>query len=140
MEHKVLLQLIGEQRYDGQTPERIELTTDALLSREGDALLLSYRESALTGLEGTTTTFEIRENSVTLRRSGAVSSRMEFAVGRTHKSLYETAMGILLISVCATRIENNMEDHGGNLSVTYSITIEDMGMGEIEYRLIVTPQ
>ena len=139
MDRKVLLRLTGEQRYPDQPPERLELTTEALLRQEGKTLYLRYQESELTGLTGTTTTFEIRDETVALRRSGAVSSHMEFTVGKVHKSLYETSMGILLITVFTTRIENHMEPTGGNLTVTYGISIEDVGMGEIEYRLVVTP-
>ena len=44
-----------------------------------------------------------------------------------------------MITVCATRIVNNMGENGGNLTVCYDITIEDLGMGQIEYHLVVTP-
>lgn len=135
----VLIQLKGIQQYDEQPPDIIELTTEGKLWREDGKLLLSYEETELTGLAGTTTTFEVENGLVRLRRTGTASSLMEFALGTTHKSLYETPMGALLITVAATRIENNLDEHGGNLTVCYDITIEDLGMGQIESRLIVTP-
>lgn len=139
MKREVLIRLEGEQRYENQQPDIIELTTEGLLSREDGKLFLSYEETALTGLAGTTTIFEIEDRRVTLRRTGAVSSVMEFAVGQTHKSLYETPMGALLMTVCAQKVENHMDESGGNLTVSYDITIEDLGVGQIEYRLSVTP-
>lgn len=139
MTRDVMIRLEGEQQYDNQSPDVIELTTEGTLAREGGKLILRYEETALTGLSGTTTTFELAGDCVTLRRTGTANSVMEFRVGEVHKSLYETPMGALLITVCATKIENHLDETGGNLTVRYDITIEDLGMGQIEYRLIVTP-
>ena len=139
MKREVLIRLEGEQRYNDEQPDVIELTTEGTLERSDGKLLLSYEETALTGLEGTLTTFEFEEDCVRLLRSGAVNSVMEFAVGRTHKSLYEMPMGTLLMSITTLRIENHMDDCGGSLTVTYDITLEELGTGQIEYRLSVTP-
>lgn len=139
MEREVLIRLVGLQRYADQEPDKIELTSEGTLKKEGERLIVSYQESELTGLAGTTTSFEILGEQIVLRRTGAAASCMEFRLGQPHKSLYETAMGTLLITVCATRIENHMEPTGGNLTVCYDITIEDLGAGQIEYHLVVTP-
>ena len=135
---EVLIRLKGTQNYERQAPDTIELTTEGNLRREENRLILSYKESALTGLEGTVTSFELENDCVVLRRTGTVSSKMEFRVGEVNKSLYETPMGALLVTVCATKVENNLSDDGGNLTVAYAITIEDLGMGTIEYHLEVT--
>ena len=136
---EVLIRLKGSQNYEQQAPDTIELTTEGTLHREESRLILAYKESALTGLEGTVTSFEVENDCVVLRRTGTVSSKMEFRVGEVHKSLYETPMGALLVTVCATKVENHLSDDGGNLTVAYAITIEDLGMGTIEYHLEVTP-
>lgn len=139
MKREVLIQLRGTQQYEDQAPDVIELTTEGTLERVGEKLLLCYEETELTGLQGTTTSFEVSPDRVVLRRSGAASSLMEFTVGVVHKSLYETPMGAMLITVCATKIDSNLDERGGNLTVCYDITIEDLGMGSIEYHLVVTP-
>ena len=52
----VLLTIRAEQRYEDMEPDGVELMTEGTLEPvEGGGLLLSYQESALTGLEGTTT-------------------------------------------------------------------------------------
>ena len=139
MKREVLIRLRGTQNYESQAPDTIELTTEGTLTRDEGRLILSYKETALTGLEGTVTSFEVQNDRVVLRRTGTVSSKMEFSVGEVHKSLYETPMGALLVTVSATKVENNLGDDGGNLTVAYAITIEDLGMGTIEYHLEVTP-
>ena len=139
MKREVLIRLEGEQRYNDEQPDVIELTTEGTLVRKDGKLLLSYEETELTGLTGTTTTFELTEYCVRVCRNGETRSVMEFETGKQHKSLYHTPMGTLLMTVFTRRIENNMDERGGNLTVTYDINIEDLGMGQIEYRLTVTP-
>ena len=40
-------------------PDATELTTEGTLELTEEGLLLTYQETALTGMEGTTTTFEV---------------------------------------------------------------------------------
>ena len=57
----VLLTIRSEQHFEGMEPDGVELMTEGTLTPTGEGgLLLSYQETALTGLEGTTTTFEVR--------------------------------------------------------------------------------
>ena len=55
----VMLSIRGEQYFDDVDPDATELMTEGTLTlREGN-LYLSYQESELTGMEGTTTTFAV---------------------------------------------------------------------------------
>ena len=56
---KVVLTITGSQRFGTDEPEKTSLVTEGTLEREGDILLLSYEESELTGMEGTTTVFRV---------------------------------------------------------------------------------
>ena len=54
----VLLTIRSEQHFEDMEPDSIELMTEgALTPTEEGGLILSYQESALTGMEGATTTF-----------------------------------------------------------------------------------
>lgn len=135
MKPDILLTIRGTQRYADQEPETIELTTEAELRHEGGVLFLRYPESALTGLEGTVTTFVLHPHRVLLKRTGSISNEMEFEVGKVHQSLYDTGHGALLVTVRTTAIEDEMTLDGGSLRVAYDISIEGLGMGTIEYLL-----
>lgn len=130
-----LLTIRGTQRYADHEPETVELTTEAEMRHREGVLFLSYAESALTGLQGTVTTFALHPHRVVLKRTGTVNSEMEFEVGKVHQSLYDTGHGALLITVRTTAIEDEMTLEGGSLRVAYDITIEGLGMGSIEYQL-----
>lgn len=137
-EVNTVVRIRGTQRYEGQDPDTIELTTDGTLYEQDGAVFLSYAESELTGLEGTVTAFELREDRVRLVRTGKVSSVMEFAVGQVDESLYDTGMGALLVTIRTLSIDNHMDVHGGNLRVCYQISIEGFGTGQIEYEVLAT--
>ena len=128
----------GTQTYEGREPEVIELTTEGELYEKDGVVYLAYAESELTGLEGTLTTFSLREDRVSLVRTGRVESAMEFTVGQVDESLYDTGMGALLVTIRTLAIENNMALTGGNLHVSYKITIESFGSGQIDYEVIAT--
>ncbi len=141
METNALINVRSVQSYEGNRPEVIELTSEGRIWEQDGTICFSYRESALTGLDGTVTTFCVDADTVALERKGGVISRMEFREGQTHKSLYDSSgLGSLLITVTTTQIENRLSVQGGTLRVAYSIEIEDAGLGTVCYEITVTRQ
>ena len=98
--------------------------TEGTLELTEEGLRLSYEESALTGMEGTTTTFEVKGPQVILRRSGAVNSQMVFEEGRQHTSLYETPFGELTVDIQTSRLRHTLSERGGLMEIRYSIAVE----------------
>ena len=88
MEKDVIISIRGTQDYSGTDPDTMELVTEGKLAVQDGALCLSYEESELTGMEGTTTVFQVEPEKVTLLRLGSVQSEMVFEEGRRHMSLY----------------------------------------------------
>ena len=131
----MLLTIDGTQRFHGEEPETTKLVTDGTLRAEDGALFLSYAESELTGMRGTLTTFRIEKDCVTLTRTGTVESVMTFAVGREDRSLYDVGFGALMITIRTERIDCRMDENGGDLEVSYAISIEDSTAGMIDYRI-----
>ena len=114
--------------------------TMSTLEREGDILLLSYEESELTGMEGTTTVFRVEPARITLQRSGTLESQMVFELGHEDRSLYDMGFGALMITVLTDRLENTLTDAGGEMDVSYSVAIENETAGHIDYHIHVRPQ
>lgn len=133
----VILFVKGEQDYEGQEPDGTELMTEGTLRRTPDGYLLSYEESTLTGMEGTTTTFEIKGNQVWLTRTGKVNSQMIFEEGRRHTSLYETPMGDMTIDVLTSKLRHNMTERGGLMEICYSIALEHTITGKSSFKVRV---
>lgn len=139
MGNNAIINVRSVQSYEGNRPETIELTTEGRIWQQDGTVCFSYLESALTGLDGTVTTFFAETDRIVLERKGPVTSRMEFRQGQTHKSLYNSeGLGSLLITVCTTQIENDLTPDGGSLRVAYTIEIEDAGIGTVSYEITVT--
>ena len=135
MKTPVILSIQGRQTYEGQEPELIELVTEGTLDYRDGAWEIIYEESALTGLEGVTTTFRVEPEKVSLDRHGQLSSHMVFQLGVSHESLYQVPFGALLVTVQATRVVFDLVPDGGFLDLVYNIAIENAQAGVIDYHL-----
>lgn len=135
MKREVVLFIQGRQRYENQEPEVIELTTEGTMEFRDSGWDISYQESALTGLEGVTTTFRVEPGKVILTREGALKSQMVFEEGVDHDSLYQMPFGALLLTVRATSVFFDIVPDGGMIDLSYQICIENTEAGVIDYHL-----
>ena len=133
MEKKVLLTILSQQQFQQERPEKTKLVTEGMMSLEDGCVTLSYWESALTGLEGTKTSFLVEDGKVTLQRSGSLESKMTFVVGKEDQSLYDMGFGALMITVRTEQIQASFHEKGGSLRVSYGIVIEGETAGSIRY-------
>ena len=133
----VLLSIRGEQYFDGVDPDATELMTEGTLELSEEGLTLRYHESALTGMEGTVTTFSVNGPRVTLTRSGSVNSQMVFEEGRQHTSLYETPYGELSVDIQTSRLRHNLTERGGVMEIKYSIAVEHTVTGRNCFKIRV---
>ena len=137
MEKEVLISIRGTQRSEGEEPQVIELTTDGKLYRDGESLCVSYVESEMTGLEGSVTTFLVKDSGIQLRREGQVNSTMTFVEGEKTESLYDLGFGAMLLGVSARKVESNLSENGGTLFVDYAVEVEHVPVGTNTYEIEV---
>lgn len=140
MEHEklpVLIKVRGEQYFDSIDPDATELTTEGTMVLTEDSIILSYEETELTGMEGTTTTFTVTGPRVILTRSGKVNSQMVFEEGKQHTSLYETPFGELTIDIQTSRLLHNLTERGGLMEIKYSIAVEHTVTGRNSFKIQV---
>ena len=135
MKRTVVLSIQGTQRYEDQAPEVIELVTEGTMEFRDNGWDIAYEESALTGLEGVTTTFRVEKEQITLTRTGKLNSQMIFRQGETHDSLYQMEFGTLMLTVEAKFMYFDILPDGGSIDLTYGISIENTEAGIIDYHL-----
>ena len=133
----VTLFIRGEQYFDDVDPDATELVTEGTLELMEEGLRLTYQETSLTGMEGTTTTFEITGPQVTLRRAGTVNSQMVFEEGCRHLSMYETPYGSLSIGINTRRMKNTVGENGGELEIDYAVEVDNLLAGQNLFRMNV---
>lgn len=125
----VIISVEGTQRFIGEEKQTVQIVTEGLMKTVGDTVYLSYEESEVTGMEGTTTTFAVEKDHVTLTRTGSVESEMIFEKGKKNVSLYNMGFGALTIGVKARRLKNELGPDGGRLEISYGIEIEEQAHG-----------
>ena len=135
MKQAVVLRIRGQQSYDGQEPEVIELMTEGTMEFLDGGWDISYEETELTGMAGVTTTFRVEPGKVTLRRTGKLRSEMVFQQGVRHESLYQLDFGALLMTVTAKLVYFDIVSDGGVIDLMYDIEIENSAAGQVDYHL-----
>ena len=135
-----MLSIRGEQYFDGIDPDAQELMTEGTMTLTEDGMVLAYQETALTGMEGTTTRFQVQGPRVILTRSGTVNSQMVFEEGRQHTSLYETPFGELSVDIQTSVLKHNLTERGGLMEIKYSIAVEHTVTGRNCFKIRVRPK
>ena len=136
MKKQVVVSICGKQSYAGQEPDVIELVTDGTLEELCTGCWeICYEETALTGMEGVSTSFLVEQDKIVLTRSGKLNSQMVFREGVPHDSLYQMDFGALMLTVTAGRINAELSENGGSVDLTYTIDIEKTAAGTIDYHL-----
>ena len=135
MKTPVILSIQGRQTYEGQEPELIELVTEGTLEYRDGAWEIIYEESALTGLEGVTTTFRVEKDQLILKRTGQLRSEMLFRLGYAHDSLYQMPFGAFLMRVETLSLFYDIVPEGGSIDLCYRVTIENTQTGTVEYHM-----
>ena len=137
MKDNVIISIKGSQIYEGREPDVTELVTSGTLREDDGGYTISYTETELTGLEGTTTRLRVEGPRVTLLREGSVNSQMIFEVGRKHLSMYETPYGSLAVGVDTQRLHNTLGPAGGRLEISYAIEIDNLVAGKSLFEMDV---
>ena len=128
MRDNVIISIKGRQ-VNENGPDEMELVTEGRMICNDKGVLVSYQESELTGLQGTTTMLRINGPVVTLLREGTVNSQMVFEEGRRHLSMYETPYGSMSVGINTRRVKNTIGETGGDLEIDYAIEIDNLMVG-----------
>ncbi len=133
---KIMINIDGTQNFGNGDTNNVELTTEGELIVGDNSYTLKYKESELTGMEGTITEITVGEDGiVNLVRSGTVNSNLVFEEGKRHLSYYDTNDGAFSIGVFASYVDTVLERNYGEISITYAMDVDDKPIGENEIRV-----
>lgn len=138
LEKEVILFVRGEQYHDGIDPDGTELMTEGTMTiADNGEITLSYEETELTGMEGTTTQFVVKDDVVVLNRIGTVNSQMVFQLGSQHSSMYNTPWGALQVDINTSKLLHRINERGGLMEIQYSIAVEHQVTGRNQFKIRV---
>ena len=109
---------------DIEPNEAIEVVTPGTFIIHEDGFKAIYEESELSGMDGTTTTLNIKHNSMVLERVGSTSTNMEFKEGENVLSLYNTPYGMMNINISTKELDIDMDEDGGVIYTKYVLGLE----------------
>ena len=138
----VLISITGSQHAPGEYPvtdeeNSIQLVTDGSYQYGDEGCLLSYQESPLTGMEGTTTTFLVHPDRVTMVRRGSVNGELRFQKGQRHCFLYETPFGAMTMGIRTQRLKTALGEHGGSMDIIYTVDMNEVPLGKNVFQIDV---
>ena len=133
----VILTVRGTQAAANQQTSELELVTEGKYYKKGNAYFITYKESEVTGMEGTTTTLKVIDGVVTLMRFGMVNTQFIFEQGQKHVSYYDTSHGAFTIGIFANEVNINVDDSGGEIKVDYEIEIDNNKSGENDFHMLI---
>jgi uncharacterized beta-barrel protein YwiB (DUF1934 family) len=124
----VIISVTGNQKIDNDTAV-IELHTEGKLCRKNGVYYIIYKESEVTGMEGTTTMLKMEDKIVTIVRKGKVNSQMVFEEGKKNVSYYDTSLGAFSMGIFTTKSSVDIDDDGGIVTLKYKVEINSQTAG-----------
>lgn len=138
MNKNVIISVKGIQSSGNKKSNTLELVTEGRYYKKGETYYVTYKESKVTGMEGTTTTLKISEDGiVTLMRFGSVNTQFIFEKGQKHMSYYDTQHGTFTIGVTTNTVSVDVDDKGGEVRVDYRLDIDDNKSGQNDFHMFI---
>lgn len=125
---RIWLTIKGKTKQDNGAEDTVELVTEGEMYKKRTSDYIIYKESEVSGLDGTTTTLKIENGKVSIIRLGTTNSHMTFEKGRKNYNLYPTPYGdmSMIIYTKDININYNKENSPTNISVDYDIEIQGL--------------
>lgn len=100
--------------------EPIKITTEGRFYQKNSAYYLLYTE--YTELGDTSVLIRAAKDSVTIRRSGATNTKMEYVPGEQREVLYSVPFGNMVLDLKTNNLEVSLDENGGTIHLDYLLT------------------
>jgi uncharacterized beta-barrel protein YwiB (DUF1934 family) len=137
MDKNVIISVKGTQSTNEQANTVMEFVTEGKYYKRDKAYYITYDESEVTGMSGTTTTLMVMDGIVTLVRAGSINSQFVFQQGQKHISYYDTEFGAFTVGVTANEVDVKIDDNGGEIRIGYQLEIDNNETGENDFRMSI---
>ena len=132
--------MVPEQLEGEQDGENLEMVTQGMVRVRGGRVEIVYDEGELSGMEGSQTVISYAKGepqTVSMIRTGAVSTALVFERGVRHLCTYETPYMPFQIGVFALSVDNRLETDG-EIMLDYLIEIRGAQAERCKMTLRVT--
>ena len=136
-----IISIVGKQRYEDESQNsEISVNTYGSYSTRNGSRYIAYKEyNPENNRDSCLSILKIEKDStVTMTKSGT-GTRLILEKGRRHNCVYNTDFGQLMIGIYAEKIENTLDDQGGELKITYTMDVNSVFSSENDVFVTVTP-
>ena len=110
--------------YTGEKIE-IEFFVEGTYVVKNDSVYITYKESEISGMEGTTTTLKITDHSLNIIRFGTYNSKLEFKHNEETITNYQTPYGNIQIIINTSLLKIDMrQEEKSNIHLKYTLGTE----------------
>lgn len=124
---KVWLSITGVVSDHHKNEDRMEFSTEGDMYQEKNTSCVTYKESEVSGMLGTTTTVKVSGDKISVIRLGAVNSLMEFEKGKRNITLYSTPYGDITMGIITKGINIDYSEGQDPINVKVDYDIEVQG-------------
>ena len=110
------------QKADG-IDDKFEFDLPAEYQKTDDGYKLIYDESEVMGVSHMITTLTTNNNGVIIDRRGEFNILLVLEEGRRTTLTYKTQYGDMIMGVYAKKINSNLSEHGGKISMHYDLNM-----------------
>ena len=133
-----IAEAIAEAVADGEGEKDIlEINSLGSYSFDGERITISYDETEVTGMEGSSTAVSFLESEtgvVSMIREGAVSTVLVFESGKRHHCVYNTPYMPFEVCVHTLKVDNRLMEEG-YLDLDYVIEIRGAQAERTKFRM-----
>lgn len=134
---EVIISVVGTQAGSYGEGNPLELVTEGKFLKEESGYSAVYKETEITGMDGTITTVSISPRKVVITRAGSVNSQLIFEKGKRHVCHYDTIHGAFTIGIFTNAMYINVDEHGGELKIDYHIEVDNADAGSSDFHMII---
>ena len=125
---KVWLSIKGNYGSEDIIGDDAVYLTEGQFYKEQDTSCLTYQESEMAGMGGTTTTVILDGDKVSVIRLGSVNSIMEFEQGKRNLTMYSTPYGDISMGIFTKQVDVVYDDTEKPVSVKVDYDLEIKGI------------
>lgn len=115
----------------------IEFFVESSYVEKNDYIFITYKESEISGMEGTTTTLKINANSLSILRFGTYNSKLEFRQNEETFTNYQTPYGNIPITITTKLLDINLRQ-GAKSNIHLKYSLEANGEEPIDSEAIIS--
>lgn len=121
MKKKAIISL--SSRVNIHEEDVIEVVTPGDFYKKENFYYAVYKETEISGMEGTTTTLKIGKDKLYLIRIGSTTAKMEFSKKEKNISMYNTPYGTIELIIETKDLSIDINDNGGDILINYDMNI-----------------